>query len=71
LLDESEFEMISIMYDTQSPGFNSEGRTFNLSNNLLLLDSGLHNDIARRSKIPTLVFETTAKIAKHDVLTLD
>ena len=62
-MDDSEFELLSLLYDTQVSGYNVAGRTVDLKNNLVAINSGLYNDFAYRSNIPTLVIETTKKVA--------
>ena len=65
-LDDSEFELLSLLYDTQASGYNNVGRTVDLKDNLVAINSGLYNDFAYRANIPTLVLETTKKVAKEN-----
>ena len=62
-MDDSEFEILSLLYDTQSSGYNNIGRTYDLQDNLVAINSGLYNDFAYRANIPTLVLETTKMVA--------
>ena len=62
-MDDSEFEILSLLYDTQSSGYNNIGRTYDLQDDLVAINSGLYNDFAYRANIPTLVLETTKMVA--------